>query len=398
MEREVERAFPKRKLTFSEKRLIAVRDCLARVFQREIEESERRRAALVQILAATTTSSPSSTPSSSSPLTQSSMVKSEDSVRTREEGKKAEGKTDRAEKEGEGERRVKRRLDDARDSSVTQFTSRVDVNTFLNDTIHAFDGVVFPGASLTFKDFRRLRPGGWISDNHIEFTLNRVRHEVERTTTSAAGGGNRDALLYLDPQSTGDFIITDDEGARRERLGRYLSRHKINVRDVRAVIVPWNVNTNHWIVAVVCRRHRVVVVYDSFADDATMQRLGERVTSWYDSVFLDYARRRDDVDNGEGEARSDPSLREIVTVQTMGPRDQIDAESCGIYTIARIRNWVAKRIWDMEINGDTRVLGNVALTSMRTVDVDAMRHTIARWMVHELKSMAKAAEEKVEEE
>lgn len=102
---------------------------------------------------------------------------------------------------------------------------------------------------ITCKDLLTLADGQWLNDNVIDFYLNLVTELQER--------------VYC---WTTHFYTTLKKNGYKG-VARWAKRRKINVVDMKTVIVPINSMNTHWAVAVVDNEQHTISYYDSLGSN-----------------------------------------------------------------------------------------------------------------------------------
>lgn len=98
---------------------------------------------------------------------------------------------------------------------------------------------------ITRGDLRSLKPGEWLNDEVINFYIGLVN---ERAKERSMQLGSPRIFCY------GTFFYTklaDKKGYDYNKIKRWSKRAKVKITDMKKVIIPCHVNTNHWTCAVI---------------------------------------------------------------------------------------------------------------------------------------------------
>jgi len=200
---------------------------------------------------------------------------------------------------------------------------------------------------------RRLKPGGWVGDSLINFVSERMQIMVGKTR-----------LFCMSSQASADRIMLESDEVRRTLTNNMCSRYKIDPHTIEVVIIPIHVGETHWVVAMVSAVHKTVFVYDSLHSIGTIQKVGERVSTWYTDIFR----------NSTSTSSSSSSPMQIKVSSNL---DQKDGVSCGVFVIMRVIGWVKTEAW----KNTERALEPI------TTDPNLMRVKVAKMVMAELLKM-----------
>jgi sentrin-specific protease 1 len=157
-------------------------------------------------------------------------------------------------------------LTDDQNSRVNAALSAKDDQKLVEKSFGKGNHVVIRG-----KDAKRMKPGTWLNDTMIDFTLAVV---AERAGNVCALGTHFINKLYKDSQQYA-----------YENVQKWTSIEKLgyDILDREKIFIPVNQGNNHWVLVVVDLLKRTVSYYDSFGEKDV--ECTTNVVKWIKNVY-----------------------------------------------------------------------------------------------------------------
>lgn len=155
---------------------------------------------------------------------------------------------------------------------------------------------------ISVRDFQTLCDSSWLNDNVIDFYLNLVSESLEGTFC----------------WTTHFFSTLRAKGY--QGVARWAKRKKVNLAEKKKVIVPINIMSTHWALAVVDNTAHTICYYDSLSSG------GNRKTV---EILQDYM-------NKERDRLQAPAMDYVLHASMKTPQQQ-NGYDCGVFTCTAAR-------------------------------------------------------------
>ncbi len=161
---------------------------------------------------------------------------------------------------------------------------------------------------------KALAPGSWLNDEIINFYMEMLN---ERDAALVQAGLRTKRNHFFNSFFFSKLV--DEGGYNYANVRRWTIRAKVNIFERDLVIIPVNVNNNHWTLLVIDMEAKEIRYYDSMVSKAAAAK--------YTKAAMDYL-----VDEAKDKNKPIPDPDEWRLLISSAPQ-QKDFFNCGVYTI-----------------------------------------------------------------